>query len=374
VKAGARISPQNVLAITHLVASAVEGLSPDAISVVDQRGTLLSRPKRNTGENEIPAEAGEYRETLERDLLAKINRTLEPLLGAEKFRASVAAECDLTSGEESQETYDPEKTVMLTTTKTEENSGSSTMGGLPGTASSLPRPAAKSAGSGNSMMRRSETVTYQPSKVVRHVRMPMGTLKRLSVALLIDHSVRWEQKGGKSVRSVVPPTPETLKTIQNMVAATIGFNAARGDQLVVESLPFESTLNFEAPTETQAQPVQSTTVIPFDLRDPRLWIGLGVAGFLVLAGIVVMVIKRKKVRKATVTLEEHPQLEAKDMSTQLKEQAEQKRQQLVDGQQSLKLGPVQTRKGEVLVQHLKDSIGADPAAAVGVIRTWMRED
>jgi flagellar M-ring protein FliF len=159
-----------------------------------------------------------------------------------------------------------------------------------------------------------------------------------------------------------------------MVAATIGFNPERGDQLVVESLPFESTLNFQPPADTSPQPVQSTTTIPFDLRDPRAWIGLGVAGFLALAGIVVMVMKRKKARKATVTLEEHPQLEAKDMSTQLKEQAEQKRQQLADGQQSLKLGPVQTRKGEVLVQHLKDSIAADPQAAVGVIRSWMRED
>jgi flagellar M-ring protein FliF len=377
LKAGARISPQNVVAITHLVASAVEGLSPDAISVVDMRGTLLSKPKRNGGENDGPVEAGEYRETLERDLVSKINRTLEPLLGADKFRASVAAECDLTSAEESHETYDPEKTVMLNTTRTEENSGSSTAGGVPGTASALPRPVAKIGGA-NSLVRKSETVAYQPSKTVRHVRIPVGSLKRISVALLIDHSLRWEDRAGKQTRVIVPPSPETLKSIREMVAAAIGFNAERGDQLVVEALPFESTLYSEPPPAiTPPQPNRLTNVMPFNLSNPRLQIGIGAGALIVLLAASVVFVKRRKARSKKVVVAADPQLEgstAREMAAQLKDQTQLKRQQLADVQASLKLGPVQTHKGEVLVQHLRESISSDPHAAVGVIRNWMRED
>src|SRR5581483_11870107 len=79
---GARLSPQNVLAIEHLVASAVEGLSPDTVSVLDMHGNLLGRPRpANATDGPDPSEAGlDYRRKLENDLLTKINSTLEPLL------------------------------------------------------------------------------------------------------------------------------------------------------------------------------------------------------------------------------------------------------------------------------------------------------
>src|SRR5579863_6931414 len=89
IRPGAHLSPQNVMAINHLVASAVEGLSPDAVSVLDMNGNLLGRP-RPAGTLDGPelSEAGlDYRHQVEADLLAKINSTLEPLLGPDKFRA-----------------------------------------------------------------------------------------------------------------------------------------------------------------------------------------------------------------------------------------------------------------------------------------------
>src|SRR5689334_19635907 len=82
LKPGARISPQNVVAVSHLVASAVEGLLPDAVSVLDMNGNLLARPRVAGGlDGPEPSQAGlEYRHNVEADLLAKINATLEPLL------------------------------------------------------------------------------------------------------------------------------------------------------------------------------------------------------------------------------------------------------------------------------------------------------
>ena len=125
IRPGMRLAPQNVQAINHLVASAVEGLSPDAVSVLDMNGNLLGRPRAaaslDSGE---PSEAVlDYRHKVEADLLAKVNSTLEALLGPDKFRAGVSVECDFSGGEESAEVFDPAHSVMLSSQRTEDSSG-----------------------------------------------------------------------------------------------------------------------------------------------------------------------------------------------------------------------------------------------------------
>jgi len=237
-----------VMAICQLTASAVEGLAPEAVSVVDMRGNLLNRAKKASAlpDDSEPSEATlDYRRKIERDLLTKINTTLDPLLGANRFRATASVECDFTSGEQSEETFDPNKSVMVTSQKTEDISGGSTAVGVPGTASNLPRPTGRPATGSNGITRRTENISYQSSHVVRRVRLPQGALKRMSVSLLLDQQVRWEGAGAKLKRIVEPLSPEKLKTIHDLVAGVIGFSADRGDQLVVESLPFEATLNPE---------------------------------------------------------------------------------------------------------------------------------
>lgn len=387
LKPGAKISQQNVVAICHLIASAVEGLTPDAVSVVDAKGVLLSKPKRSGPEQDQAEDVAEYREKLERDMLTKINSTLDPLLGSGRFRASVAIDCDLTSGEESHEKYDPEQTVMLNSTKTEETSGAMTGAGVPGTASSLPRPV-KTAGGGTSALRRSETINYQPSKTVRHVRIPQGAIKRVSAALLIDHAAKWETKDGKQVRTLVPPTPEVLQSIKELVTAAMGLNAERGDQLVVEALPFESTLNAEpVPVATPTAPVSTPPVfgIPLDMKDKRVWIGLGVGGVVVLAAVAFGLKRVFRKRKPSVSVaagqaalaagEANGELSdaAEALKKQLEDQSDQKRKLLVDAQEKLKSQPVQTRKSEILAGHLREAVQKDPAVAAMIIRDWLHD-
>lgn len=241
----AQISPQNVLAITNLVAAAVEGLAPEAVSIVDANGNLLNRPRRTGDSNasEITAEALEVRQQLERDLVAKVVSTVEPLLGPERFRAGASVECDLTSGEQQEETYDPTHSVMASSQKTEDTSDRASTSGIPGTASNLPGGAGHPAGSGGGTSRRTENVTFQSSRIVRQTHIPQGMIKRMSLSVLVDNTVRWEGRQ----RILEPPAPETLKTIKDLVAASTGFNAERGDQLIVESLPFESSLTSEPP-------------------------------------------------------------------------------------------------------------------------------
>src|SRR5580692_700025 len=108
VRAGAHLAPQNVMAISHLVASAVEGLAPDAVSVLDMNGNLLSHPKAASLDGSDASQGAlEYRHQVETDLIAKIGATLEPLLGANKFRAGVSVDCDFSGGDQSEEIFDP---------------------------------------------------------------------------------------------------------------------------------------------------------------------------------------------------------------------------------------------------------------------------
>ncbi len=121
IKAGDALPDSAVPAITNLISSAVEGLAPESVSVLDMRGNLLNRAKRAnaTSGDDLSDAALEYRHKVEQDLTAKLNSTLEPLVGAGRFRAAVSAECDLTSGEQSEESFDPTRSVMVTSQKTE---------------------------------------------------------------------------------------------------------------------------------------------------------------------------------------------------------------------------------------------------------------
>ena len=190
IRPGNHLSAQNVQAINHLVASAVEGLSPDAVSVLDMNGNLLGRPKAPGGlDGPEPSEAVlDYRHKVEADLLAKVNGTLEPLLGANKFRVGVSVECDLAGGEQSEEIFDPARTVMLSSQRTEDTTGSAGANGVPGTASSLPRPTSRPSSSGNRSSRMTENVTYQSSRTVKKTRLPAGGIRKMSLAVLVASS------------------------------------------------------------------------------------------------------------------------------------------------------------------------------------------
>jgi flagellar M-ring protein FliF len=383
LRPGSQLTAQNVAAICQLTASAVDGLAPEAVSVVDMRGNLMNRA-RGTAPADDPGPSGaalDYRQQIEHDLLTKINSTLEPLLGPDKFRATAAVECDFSSAEQSEESFDPAKSVMLTSQKTEDISGGAVAGGVPGTASSLPRPTSRPATGNGGVTRRTENITYQSSHTVRHVKLPQGVIKHLSVALLVDSDVRWEGTGDKAKRIVQPPTPEKLKAIHDLVAGVIGFSAERGDQLVVESLPFESTLNPEpvsmAPRTTPTAPVSALDQL---LKNKYVMIGAG-AGVLVLLIVVAVAIKFTRFGGSR-GVEMDGQLPVggggspidlgRQIENTLAEQAVLRQKQETDALNALKLPPV-TKKAEVLTKHIAEQAKKDTTPMAHVLRAWMSE-
>jgi flagellar M-ring protein FliF len=398
IKPGARLSARNVTAIEHLVASAVEGLAPDAVSVLDMQGNLLSRPPRNP-QDEASDAALEYRQKLERDLLLKVNTTLEPLLGKESYRASVSADCDLSSGEQSEETLDPARSVMTNSQKTEEMTNGPLSSGVPGTASNLPRPTSRPGASGITSTKRTENVNYQSSRLVRKMTLPRGNVKRLSVAVLLDQSVRFEGSGANARRVFVPPPPETLKSVHDVVAAVVGFSQERGDQITVESLPFESTRNAPLPNSLAPPAQPKSPATPQEwlnelTKNRNLLIGIG-AGVLLLvllmAAAAFFFMRRGKAKKAALAkaakasmapqlagADNEPYIPGADNATnQIQNQmaaqvAEQDRSDIAL-LASIKLPKVSSKKSEVLSKQLRENAKKDPTVSAHVLTAWIHE-
>jgi flagellar M-ring protein FliF len=379
LRAGAKLAPQSVQSITNLVASAVEGLAPESISVLDVRGNLLNRPRRMLADSpEVSEAALEFQQAMEKDFSAKINSTLDPLLGQGKFRAAVSAECDFTSGEQSEETFDPTKSVMTSSMKTDDQQTNAVVAGTPGTTSNLPRPAAATTPT-SGMTRRTEQVNYQTSRLTRHTKLPQGTVKRLSVAVLLDQAVRWDGAGPARRRVLVPPAPETVKSIHDLVAAAIGFSQQRGDLLTVESLPFEATLSLEPPEDLPqtAKPVAPASGLLEQLKKNPLMMSAVAAGAFLLLAIVAWVAFTKFLRKRQRVSAQSP-AELPPGSVDLAQGDLGKAGALgipavPSGDMSM-YPAIAASRVEVLAGQLRAGAPKDPELYASVLRGWLTEE
>jgi flagellar M-ring protein FliF len=367
-----------VTAITNLVASAVEGLSPEFVSVVDMQGNLLSRPhKSSTDASDSADTLLEYKHQVEKDLMAKVESTLDPLLGEGRFRVGISADCDLSTSEQTDETFDPTRSVMASSQKSEDLAGSAGAGGVPGTASNLPRSTIRPmvAGSGSTVSRRTENTTFETSRTVRQVKMPRGSIKRISAALLLDQDMEWQGKGGARKRVAIPPSPERIKAIHDVVAGVLGITTERGDQLVIESLPFEQTRNLEdVGGPAQKAPVAGPQSMMKYLQDRRVWMGAGAA--LVLAIVLAFVLRGRK-KKATV--QEAPVALPAGRSGKVDSAgravaAPDTAAHVAEAAQAKSYLPPITSKAQGLLAQIQENVTRDPAFAANVVRGWMEED
>ena len=379
IRPGAQLLPQNVNAVQHLLASAVEGLAPEAVSVVDDTGRLLSRPHSLQASDGADSSDRllELRQSMERDLVTKINSTLEPLLGADRFRAGASVDCDFTSGEQSEEIFDPTKSVMVSSQKSEDTSNGPGAAGVPGTGSNLPRPAPKPATTLAGSSRRTESIAYETSRTVKHLKLPQGTVKKMSLSVLVDQTVRWEGQGKTLHKVLEQPSAEKLKSIRDLVAAATGFSQERGDQLIVESLPFESTLNLEPPSSGPASSGPANSNLPAWLSkvlgNRYILVGAAAGILVILAGIgflMAKLFKRKAPARASVPT---PLAGAAEGAGQIGAASELDEEADLQAQLDAAAIKETTKRAAVLVKRLRDNIDKDSVLPAHIVRGWVNE-
>jgi flagellar M-ring protein FliF len=376
LRGGVQLPETAIPAITHLISSAVEGLAPEAVSVLDMRGNLLNRAKQASDSSSGSSEAAlEYRHTVEQDLTAKLDATLEPLVGAGRYRAAVSADTDLTSAEQSEEHFDPTQSVMVNSQKTEDvSSPSHTAGGIPGTASNLPDPAPAPVTVGGGSSRKTESVSYQSSRTVKRTVLPQGGIKRLSVSVLLDQEVHFEGTGAQAKRILTAPTPERLKVIHDLAAAAVGLNTERGDQLIVESLPFESTVNLEPPGPEAAPPAPPLTPFEQLKKNPKMLYGAAGGAAVLLAGLFFLVFKMLKKSPPPPA-----QVRPPESLPQASAEAAAPRVGGADtwAPSSLGTSPLPAlapARIEVLTNQIRETAQKDGEICAGVLRGWLREE
>ncbi len=236
-------SPAMVAGITGLVAASVESLRPEAVVVVDTSGRPLSQPSDSADETAVALPLEKQRQ-FERDLTAKVVALLEPVIGEGRVRVNVSARLNGESEETTEERWDPTTVIRSQQTTAD---GGSTMNpqGVAGARANAPptvttaRPPSTVVAP-TSATRMSETTNYEVSKVTKHTIVPRGRLSRLSVAVVLDDDRVVTQDGsGEPKTTTKPRTPEDLKRIQGLVAAAVGLDPARGDQITVENIAFD---------------------------------------------------------------------------------------------------------------------------------------
>ena len=238
MEAGKRLNKQQVLAIQHLVAAAVPKLKPNMISVVDDKGTLLAR-----GTDDATSMA-ESAEDSRRDTQERLQRTIEDMLersvGPDKVRAEVSVEMDYDRISTTQETYDPESKVVRSTVTTEENqSTNDAENSSVSVQQNLPDAGGSGAGakSQSKQNRTQTTENYEISKVVKNQIKEMGSIKRVTAAVLVDGRYGPPAEGQKKL-TYQPRDDKELEQISALVRTAIGYDANRGDQVEVISMAF----------------------------------------------------------------------------------------------------------------------------------------
>jgi flagellar M-ring protein FliF len=261
---GRSLERSQIAGIVHLVSSSVPELNAKAVSVIDGTGTLLSGQAEVDPTQGLDSQQLQFRRDVEASHMKRVLALLEPVVGPNNVRASVAAEIDFSQSMSTAEEYRPNQgtnaqiTVREQRTEDSTQPGSATPAGVPGaTSNQPPTPAtapingaaqplqAAGGGSAQGAQRREAATRFEVDKTVTVTRKSVGTVKRLNAAVVVNHRVATDAKG-KSTST--PLSEKELEQLTALVQQGIGFNAERGDAVRVINAPFrvEATPGAEA--------------------------------------------------------------------------------------------------------------------------------
>lgn len=242
LKPGRVLNQGQIGGIVHLVSSSIEGMQPQNVTVIDNMGNLLSKP------SDMDAIADskhlEYQKSVDKDYEGKLQSMLEGITGRGKAIVRVATKIDFTQVERTEEKFDPDTIAVKSEQRTQEKSTGATTGGIPGVLSNQPGQQPATTVSSPSSQKQSESINYEVSRSVSKIIQPRGDVKSISVAVLVDGTYKKEK--GKKV--YLPRTEDDMKKYKEIIMAAIGYNKERGDQVIVENVPFEAAIE-ELPPE-----------------------------------------------------------------------------------------------------------------------------
>jgi flagellar M-ring protein FliF len=239
------LPPEKLSAIVHLVANAVEGLEPEHVTVVDTKGRLIF--KGGTGGSSSSGLSGsqlDYKKKIENQIKENVQTMLERIVGINKAIVRVNAEVDFDKITLNEEEYDPTTTAVRSSRNIEENArvaqkeSEKEQSVINQRRGVIPSPVETQ----NKRIKKDIATNYEINKTTRTIMKPAGTIKRLSVAAVIDGIYETETlSDGKTKRKYIPRTDKELKKFEEIVKKAMGYNEDREDQVTVSSISFSET-------------------------------------------------------------------------------------------------------------------------------------
>jgi flagellar M-ring protein FliF len=236
----------------------------------------------------------EFQNELEAGMEKRVQTMLERVVGKGKAIVRVTASLDFKQEEKTEEIFDPDSAVIRSEQRLDERSkGNAPVAmGVPGVQANLPETAGGSSSgvSSNELKKTNETMNYEINKVVTRTIQPTGTIRNLSVAVLLDGNYeRTTGEDGKEIFSYVARSDEEIKKYKNIVMKAVGYNLERGDQIEVSSVPFETVRL----TEEEQKGMMRDTLMQ------KVWTIFPYLVFLVLCALVVVFVLRPLVQWIT---------------------------------------------------------------------------
>jgi flagellar M-ring protein FliF len=350
--AGRRLDEAQVQAVVHLVASSVPDLSPSRVTVVDQTGALLTSQSTDSTASLTSAQFA-YRKQVESDYAQRIQSLLGSIVGPDRVRASVSAEIDFTQVEQTRESYDPNVQLVRSEQTSEDTRRGDGVQGVPGALSNQPpevaaQPAGVTGAATAEAVSTSRTATrnYELDKTVSHTRGAIGSIRRLSIGVLVDYKPPATRNG-----EPVPLTEQELASLTEIVRQAVGFDESRGDTISVVNSAFQPAAQL---TEPEPPPFW---------QNPTLWSiarrVLGAALVLVLAWFVLRPMMQMLTRPQPVAT-----------APAVAEFAAQMQPMLAPGGRVLGL----PMSYEDRMAAARSVAGQDPRQVAQVVRNWVAED
>lgn len=255
VKGNRQLRDTDVQGVVHLVASSIEGMNPDNVTILDNKGKVLSRNAPSDAAGKMTASMQEVQRTYEKSTEERLQSLLDKAVGSGRSVARVTANFDFRQVEKYEEKYDPETVVRSEQRSEEKLGGAAGTTGVPGVQTNLGRaPGGAAPGGPNGGSKNDETLNYEVSRSTARTIEPVGTLSKVSVAILVDgkYDAPAPGKDGKQAKpKYAPRSADEIQKIDALVKSAVGFNAERGDQVTVVNIPFQDT--GEAGTDEASQ-------------------------------------------------------------------------------------------------------------------------
>lgn len=299
LRKGRLLSEEEVDSVVDIVASAVQGLDPNRVTVTDQNGRLLNSGSQNSVSSRSRKEF-EIEQKREKEYLDKIDSILIPVVGLGNYTAQVDVAMDFTNTEETQRRYNSDLPALRSEMKIEDNTMGGALGGIPGALTNQPpldSNIPETAGSGNSrkaMPSRKHlesTKNYELDEAVSYTKQQTGVIRRISVSVALDYltsttpatggtedGAEEDAEAAKPTVTQIPRSAQELANIRRLLQGSIGFDLQRGDALEVVTLPFSRAL------------VEDKEVMPFYQQDWFFKISkLGMGGLVIIILILAVV-------------------------------------------------------------------------------------